>query len=370
MTERRRRERLRLDMGEQGVALTAIAYGPNLRHLTGYDFHPTERLCLLLVTQRGEVLVVPRLHREDVDDADIDRVVSYTDAEGPLAALHAAIEYLGLSPTGSEEPVVGAVDESMRAGFLVALERALPGCRFVGAGALLDPMRMVKGREELESLASVVDLTDRALASVWPGLTEGTTELDAAEIVRGAFHAQGADATAFCIVGFGPNSAAAHHQPTRRALRPGDAVLVDIGARRNGFHSDITRVGFFGEPPEEYLRVHEVVGRALATAQAAVMPGVPVSEVDRAARQVIAAAGYGATFRHGVGHGIGLSVHEPPYLTASNEAPLQVGMTVTLEPGVYLLGRFGVRLEQVVEVTAEGASVLTGSSLEIVGLPA
>jgi len=369
VTYRDRRDATRSRMRDQRVGLAAVAYGPNLHHLSGFDPHPTERPCLLLLSQKGEVLVVPRLHAEDVDGLDVDRIVIYTDAEGPAFAIHGAIAGLGLAGDGTSAPRNCRIDESMRADFLLLLESALPQWEFSGAATLLDPMRLVKSREELEALATVATLTDRALEAVWPRIHEGMTELDASEIVRKAFHDAGADATAFCIVGFGPNSAAAHHRPERRALNQGDAILIDIGARKNHYHSDITRVGFLGAPSAEYLHVYDTVRRALDAAIAAVKPGVQASSVDKAARDVIESAGFGSTFRHGVGHGIGLSVHEPPYLTASSAMTLQEDMTFTLEPGIYFVGRFGIRLEQVVAVTSNGASVLSGASLETVRLP-
>jgi len=355
-------------MCEQGVGLTAVAYGPNLHHLLGFDPHPTERLLLLLMSQTSEVLIVPRLHAEDVEDFDVDDVVVYTDADGPDDGLRDALERLRLEPAGASPARRACVDEAMRADFLLLLEQALGGWSFSAGAPVLEPMRIVKGPTELDAMRRVVALTDDALEAIWPQIHEGMSELDAAEVVRSAFHASGADATAFCIVGFGPNSAAAHHQPTRRVLQDGDSVLIDIGARREGYHSDITRVGFLGEPGPEYLGVHGIVKAALDAALAAVRPGVPAAEVDRAAREVIAAAGYGRTFRHGVGHGIGLSVHEPPYLTDSNGRLLEEGMTFTLEPGVYRIGEFGIRLEQVVAVTASGGQVLTGSGLDAVRL--
>ena len=356
-------------MRDQEVGLAGVAYGPNLHHLLGFDPHPTERPCLLLLSQDGEVLVVPRLHAEDVEGLDVDRVAIYTDAEGPELAIRAALTGLGLAGERTDAPRAGRVDESMRADFLLLLEGALPRWEFSGAAPLLDPIRIVKGPEELEALAAVAALTDRALEAVWPQIHQGMTELDAAEVVREAFHDQGADATAFCIVGFGPNSAAAHHRPERRALNHGDAILIDIGARKDHYHSDITRVGFLGTPGAEYLAVYDVVRRALDAAMAAVAPGVHASSIDEAARDVIERAGFGATFRHGVGHGIGLSVHESPYVTASSSQVLQEGMTFTLEPGIYLIGRFGIRLEQVVAVTSHGARLLTGAALDIVRRP-
>ncbi len=362
-------------MEERGVDLVAVGYGANLHYLLAFDPHPTERPLLLLMTREREVLLVTRLHADDLDALDIEHRVLYTDADGPEGGMREAFDLLGLP--GGRSGVAGGVggvgvaaaDPSMRADAFLLVQGALPGWRVGSAGPLLDALRLVKEPDELAALATVSRLTDRAVTRVWTQIVPGMSELDAAEVVRGAFHHEGADATAFCIVGFGPNSAAAHHQPDRRVLQAGDPILLDVGARLAGYHSDITRVGVAGEPTAEYLGIHRLVADALYAAIAAVRPGVRASDVDRAARDVISAGGFGPTFRHGVGHGIGLSVHESPYLTAGNDDRLEEGMAFTLEPGVYLRDRLGIRLEQVVTVTADGARVLNEAGLDIVRVP-
>jgi D-alanyl-D-alanine dipeptidase len=195
------------------------------------------------------------------------------------------------------------------------------------------------------------------------------TERELVTRIRALIAAHGNDALTSGLAAFGPNSAAPHHSSTDRAAVRGDAVIVDFGGARDGYRADVTRTFSVGPPSDELRAAHQVVCEANAAAFAAVRPGVRPQDVDAAAREHIARAGLGAYFTHRLGHGIGLDVHEPPYLVAGADAPLEEGMAFTIEPGVYVPGRFGVRVEDVVVVTADGAERLNGfdRSLLVVG---
>lgn len=349
-----RRRRLREAMAAAGVDLLAVAPGDNLRYLLGYSPHPDERPCFLLVAAAGEALLMPALNAAEAE-ARVELPMSvYTDAEGPRAALAGLLRRLE-----AERARVIAVEEPMRADFALLLAEAVPGARLSLAGELLAALRRRKDPEEVELLLRSAAVADRVVERVFAALRPRLTEADVARLVADAFAAEGADAVKFALVASGPNSAYPHHQSGRRALQAGEPVLLDLGGSLSGYQSDITRMAFLGEPHEEYRRVHGVVEEAVQAALAAVRPGVPAREVDAAARGVIEAAGFGPYFTHRVGHGIGLSGHEPPYLTGTNDQPLEEGMAFSVEPGIYLPGRFGVRLEEIVVVTADGPRVLS-----------
>ena len=189
-------------------------------------------------------------------------------------------------------------------------------------------------------------------------LRPGVSELEIADVIRAEFGRHGAKPE-FTIVGSGPNGAFPHHATGNRKLQVGDAVVIDIGGRKDGFPSDMTRMAVIGHAPEGYEKVHAIVERALCAALAAARPGVRAMDVDAAARNVIAEAGYGEYFVHRLGHGLGIEVHEPPYLTSTSETVLDEGMVFSIEPGIYLPGRFGLRLEDIVILRADGPEILS-----------
>jgi D-alanyl-D-alanine dipeptidase len=220
----------------------------------------------------------------------------------------------------------------------------------------------VKDQDEIDRLRAVAEGADSAFAQVVTMPFEGRREMDVATDLDRLLRERGHDRVDFTIVGSGPNSASPHHHSAERAIGLGDAVVMDFGGVANGYCSDITRTVFVGEPTQEQRRVYDTVRAAQQAAFDAVRPGVPAQEVDRAARAVISDAGYGEFFVHRTGHGIGIEIHEPPYIVEGNEIPLQTGMTFSDEPGIYLPGRFGVRIEDQLVVTDDGADRLNHAS--------
>jgi Xaa-Pro aminopeptidase len=239
-----------------------------------------------------------------------------------------AVHVLGLQKT--------AVD-------LVAASHAVPG------------LRAVKDAEEVALLAAAAHAADRAFARVCDEGLAGGTEAGVAARLAGLLLEEGHDSVAFTIVGSGPNGASPHHEPGGRGIGPGDPVVLDFGGRVGGYCSDMTRTVSVGDPPGGFVEVYEAVKQAQEQGFRAVRPGVPAEDVDRAARSVIEAAGHGDQFVHRTGHGIGLDEHEPPYIVAGNGEALEPGMCFSIEPGIYLEGRFGVRIEDIVVVTEDGA---------------
>jgi Xaa-Pro aminopeptidase len=238
-----------------------------------------------------------------------------------------------------------------------------------GIGEEVERLRWAKDAEELAMLRSAQDATDGAFDDILDLLVVGITERQAAAQLELAMSRHGADALSFdLIVAFGEHAAEPHHRPCHRALAEGDVIKMDFGAMVDGYHTDMTRTVAFGEPATELRKVHDVVAAAQQAGIDAVRPGVVAGDVDRAARSVIDDAGYGDRFTHGLGHGVGLEIHEGPWLRRDGEDVLPVGTVVTVEPGVYLPGMGGVRIEDAVEVTEDGASVLGASTRELIEL--
>ncbi|MEJ5308798.1 MAG: Xaa-Pro peptidase family protein [Anaerolineae bacterium] len=339
----------------RGLDALALLPGPNLFYATGLSFFISERpIVALCPVDAPLAFVLPEFEASKATSAGY-AVFTYTDEEGYALAFHEACASLELA-----EARLGV--EALRMRLLEAriLQRYAPGVELVPADDLFAGLRMVKSPAELDAMQGAVAVAEHAFELWLPQLRVGMTEREAAARLIAALLSNGADALAFDpIVCGGPNGAMPHAHPGNRPFQPGDWVVVDWGAVADGYDSDLTRMVVFGEPAGQLAEVHEIVRRANEAGRAAVAPGVEAQAVDAAARAVIAAAGYGAQFTHRTGHGLGLEVHEPPYIVAGNTQPLMPGMTFTVEPGIYLEGIGGVRIEDDVVVTPEGVHTLT-----------
>lgn len=353
-----RLDRLRARMEATGTGLVALAPGAHMRWLLGFAPHPDERPCLLLVGPDRAGFVMPGLNAADARQHTDLPFWDWADANGPADALVAALQAIAPSPRRV------SLDEAMRTDHGLLLLDSLPNVARGFASETVGALRMVKDAAELAALAENARIADLAQVAVRAAIRPGMTETDLADVAVAAFAAHGARCE-FGIIGAGANSAFPHHHTGATVLRPGDAIVVDIGAQKNGYFSDITRMAAVGHLPEGYAEVHAVVDAAVQAALDVIRPGIPAHAVDDAARGVIVAAGYGDYFTHRTGHGLGSEVHEPPYMTATNTQVLEEGMVFTVEPGIYLPGRFGIRLEEVAVVTATGARILSGLSRDV-----
>jgi Xaa-Pro aminopeptidase len=343
-----RRNRALERVAAAGLDGLLVSPGADLEYLTGYDPMELERLTMLLVAvNQDPVLVVPALEAPGAElAAGIGgvEIVRWTDAEDPYRQLARRM------PPGRY-----AVTDRTWSFHLLALEEAVPECSFVATGVAVPLLRAVKEPDEIERLRAVAHAADEAFAGIVDVAFAGRRELDVASDLERLLRDHGHATVDFTIVGSGPNAASPHHDVSERIIEPGDAVVLDFGGTAGGYWSDITRTVFVGDPTDEQRTVHGIVRAAQQAAFDAIRPGVAAQDVDRAARAVIADAGYGEAFIHRTGHGIGIELHEPPYIVEGNATPLEPGMTFSDEPGIYLSGRFGVRIEDQVVVTADGA---------------
>ncbi len=363
-----RQIRLRERMGELGIGAVALIPGPNFLYLTGLSFHVSERPILLLLWAQGPpTLISPAFERGKAERAQFAvQHISYSeDPDSQAAAFSEAMAGLGAG-----DPPIALAPFEMRAFEIHLLEEAAPHATYVPGGQLLSPLREFKDEFEIGCTRRAVAIAQRAMATTLPLIQIGMTERElASELVIQLLRAGSEPELPFSpIVAAGPNSALPHAVPGDRPLAQGELLLVDWGAAYEGYASDLTRTFAIGEIDTEMNRIYRLVQQANAAGREAARPGRPAKAVDRAARQVIESGGYGPQFRHRTGHGLGLQTHEPPYIRSDNEALLEPGMIFTVEPGVYVEGRGGVRIEDDVLVTAEGGETLTslGRDLEVI----
>jgi Xaa-Pro aminopeptidase len=339
------------------VGLTGLlaAPGPDLVYLTGYTpTAVTERLTLLVVAAgRDPVLVLPGFERADAGDADVE-FLEWSDGEDPYAAAASLLQ-----PSGRY-----AISDACWALHALALQDAAPAAVFASMTAALPLLRAVKDADELARMAAAGAAADATFADILRVPFAGRRERDVAADLARLLVEHGHASADFTIVGSGPNGANPHHGAGERVIAAGDAVVLDFGGTFDGYGSDTTRTVHVGEPSAEHLRVHEVVRAAQQAGFEAVRPGSACQDVDRAARAVIEEAGYGELFTHRTGHGIGVTVHEPPYIVEGETQPLVAGMCFSIEPGIYVPGEFGVRIEDIVAVTADGGRRLNDSPRE------
>jgi Xaa-Pro aminopeptidase len=342
-----------------GLGGILVSPGPDLAYLTAYTPPPLERLTLLVLSAGADpTLVVPTLERplaESAAGASGLTMLDWRDGHDDPYEVVAAM--LG--------PGRYAVSDRTWASHLLSLQRAVPGRSFVAASEALPLLRAVKDADEIRRLRAAARAADAAFADVIAEPFGGRAEIEIAAELDRLLREHGHQRVDFTVVGSGPNGASGHHEPGERRIEPGDAVVMDFGGVRDEYCSDLTRTVFVGEPSREQREVYAIVLAAQQAAFEAVRPGVAAQDVDRAARTVITDAGYGDRFVHRTGHGIGLEIHEPPYIVEGDETALVPGMTFSDEPGIYLEGHFGVRIEDQVAVTDQGAERLNEADREL-----
>jgi Xaa-Pro dipeptidase len=366
---RARLERAREAAAKAGVDALLVSPGSDLRYLLGVGGESFERLTCLVLPAAGSsavpTLVVPALERPGfdhvpTDDLGVD-VATWVDGED---AYGLAYRRLGGSPGRV------AVTDMMSALHVLGLRAGAPDAEQVLAGPVLRELRMRKDNAELTALRIAGEAIDRVHANMGEWLRPGRTEAEVGADITEAIVAEGHTCAEFVIVGSGPNGASPHHDVSDRVIQAGDVVVVDIGGPvPSGYNSDSTRTYVLGEPSEpDVVSVYTVLQRAQQAAVDVVRPGVTAETVDAAARQIIADAGFGDYFIHRTGHGIGLDVHEEPYIIKGNALPLEPGMAFSVEPGIYLPGRWGARIEDIVVVTDHGVASLNNQPHDLVSL--
>ena len=354
-----------------GLDALLITPGPDLRYLLGVAGESHERLtCLVLPAEGDPALVVPALERPGLDGTPVLglglEIADWPDGDDPHALVAGVLSKPGALPARV------AVADAMPAAHVLALREALPGCVQTLASAVLAPLRIRKDSAEIAALVTAGQVIDRVHARMGEWLRVGRTEAQIGADVAAALVTEGHTAAAFVIIGSGPHGASPHHDVSERVVRAGDVVVVDIGGPTpEGYFSDCTRTYSLGEPAEpDVAECYAVLQAAQDAAVAAVTAGTTAQQVDAAARGPITAAGFGERFIHRTGHGIGLEVHERPYIVAGNDLVLDPGMAFSIEPGIYLPGRWGARIEDIVVVNDSGATRLNHRPRELAVLPA
>ena len=351
-----RMRRVVADAGEAGLDGLLITPGPDLVWLTGYrPTAITERLTVLVLSPDQEpTLLVPTLERPDAEaavGAPALSIEDWSDGEDPFVRASALIR---------ADATMGIADSAW-AMHLLGLQEALPGSVYRSLTRSLPMLRAVKDANELARLTAAGAAADAVYEQVLDVRFAGRRETEVAADLARMLREMGHEQVDFTVVGSGPNGANPHHEAGDRTIEAGDAVVLDFGGLMHGYGSDTSRTVSVGEPSARVREVHEVVRLAQQAGVDAVRPGVACQEVDRAARSVIADAGYGDRFIHRTGHGIGTTTHEPPYMIEGEEQPMVPGMCFSVEPGIYLPGDFGVRIEDIVTVTETGGQRLNTS---------
>jgi Xaa-Pro dipeptidase len=358
-----RLDALRAQLGEAHAV--ALVPGSNMRYFTGLDFHLGQRPTLALITRDGFGMIVPKLEAQKVTDRlDLNaQAFVWSDGDGYLGAFTAALDTLGL-----RGGVLGMDGMTMRVTEWLAFQTLDPTLRPARLERALIAIRARKTPDELDAMRRAIAISERALARLMDEIAPGQTEVQIAARLTALMSEEGAPGVAFdTTVQVGANTAYPHGIMGDRPLERGQFLIIDFGARVDGYPADITRTFCLGAATPEMERIYNTVLSANIAAKAAAYPGARMGDVDKAARDIIAAAGYGEYFIHRTGHGLGLDMHEPiPQIAAGVEETLDVDMVFTIEPGIYLPGVGGVRIEDDVVVTARGIDVLTSYPRQLV----
>jgi Xaa-Pro aminopeptidase len=359
---RDRLARAGVEASARGIDALLLTPSPDYAYLLGYTAPALERLtCLVLPADGAPTLIMPRLEeplaRHELGDlANLIELRSWGETDDPFALVRERLRG-GAMRVG--------VQDQMWARFVLRLLARLEPIELVLAGPTMAALRQRKSPEEIERLRAASGAADEAMLQITAERLSGRTEAEVSRRIRELLLAAGHDTADFAIVASGPNSASPHHEAGERLIGAGEAIVLDIGGARAGYCSDTTRTAFVGEPPPDFAALYEVLRQAQAAACEAVRPGITAHEVDQAAREIIEEAGYGERFFHRTGHGIGLETHEEPYIVAGNLEPLEAGHAFSVEPGIYIDGEWGARIEDIVVCTADGGERLNQTSRDL-----
>lgn len=352
-------------MREKGVKALVLSPSMNMLYITGFNTFPGERLLVTVLDEDGEVIfVAPKMYEHEVkENAAYDRIISWDDSQDPKDILDTLCSEKGYA--GSTI----AIEDTMWFNAFEKLYDSFRQAKFVKASGIIGELRKFKTADEAEKMRKSSELAEKALGEVIPQIKAGMKENEVKEMLEAAMKRQGMSGVSFdTIIGSGANSALPHYTAGDKVLNAGDSIVIDFGGMYQGYCSDMTRTVILGKASEEYRDVYETVKEAQMKAVKTVRPGIKASEIDAAARRHITEKGYGDYFIHRTGHGIGMEVHEEPYISDISTTVLQPGMVFSIEPGVYLPGKFGVRIEDLVMVTEDGVEVLNKYTKELIEL--
>lgn len=358
-----RKGRLTTLMKEKGVKAIVLSPSMNLFYTTGFNTFQGERLLVSVFDESGEVIfIVPRLYEQEVKEkAVFDRIITWDDSEDPGDILDAICREKGYTDS------VIAIEDTMWFSAFEKIYEKFKQARFIKASGIIGELRKYKTIDEAEKMRKSSELADKALEKIIPMIKAGMEENEVRDLLETEMKHQGMTGPSFeTIIGSGPNSALPHYTAGDRVLNDGDSIVIDFGGVYQGYCSDMTRTVMLGKASKEYKEVYETVKEAQIRAVEAVRPGIKASEIDAVARSYITEKGYGGYFIHRTGHGIGMEVHEEPYISDISNTVLQPGMVFSIEPGVYLPGKFGVRIEDLVMVTDNGVEVLNKFTKELI----
>jgi Xaa-Pro aminopeptidase len=365
----RRLARARSLLHAQGLDFLLVGPSADMFYLLGAQQRPSERMSVLLLPQEGPAhMVLPAFEAASLPELPPDvQVTTWGESDNPARLVAGLIASSNGGRPGGVECTIG-VSDRLWSIFLLHLQAELPRAAFTHGSRVLAALRLLKAPEEVALLKQSGALADEVFGEIITQQFSGRTEKSIAQEIAGLLKARGLEVEGLPIVASGPNSASPHHHSGDRTVQAGDMVVLDFGGTLQGYYSDITRTVFVGHGPEpgsEQLRVYDLVAQAQEAAVRAARPGMACEALDTVARAIISEAGYGEYFNHRLGHGIGLDGHEPPYLVKGNATQLQRGMAFSIEPGVYLPGRFGVRIEDTLALQETGAERLNNAPREI-----
>ncbi|MBV9119343.1 MAG: aminopeptidase P family protein [Chloroflexi bacterium] len=356
----RRIEKFQAELRVRGWHAAWLGQSTNLRYFSGVVEHPSERLFGAWIPAEGEpFMLVPRLYHDEMQSLSaISTVVSWNDEEGMDAAVHSHLAM----PAGSTI----ALDPQLQARFVFLFREQLAKVQFTSAGPLIEQLRLRKDSYEQACLQRAAEIADAVMAEITAGPLIGRSERDvAADIVR-SFEEHGSEGVSFSpISSAGANAAHPHHGPDGSIIKPGDCLVLDFGGVHQGYASDITRTVFAGQPEQRMRHIYETVRLAQQHAVENLRPGITAAQADALARDYIAEAGFGGRFLHRLGHGIGLDVHEPPYIVGGSNQVLEPGVAFSVEPGIYVTGLGGVRIEDIVLMGEAGVERLNHAPREL-----
>lgn len=344
-------------MRASGVDALCVSLGSDLPYLTGYRAHDSERMTMLVVdADANATLIVPLLEAAKITPIDdAFTVLPWTETEDPVAVANALI-------SGASVAAVGSQTWSR---FTLGLQSADEGRRWIDAEDLMSGLRIIKSADEVAALRTAASTVDSIVDSFEDITFKGRTEKEVARGIADRTLAAGHESVEFCVVASGPNGASPHHTPDERLILEGDAIVIDFGGRENGYCSDTTRMVVVSHAPEGFDAAYAVLQEAQGAACDLARPGVTTSSVDAHARAVIDGAGYGDRFIHRLGHGIGMDVHERPYLVEGDDTVIEPGMAFSIEPGIYTPGEWGMRIEDIVVATETGIERMNTSHRQI-----